>query len=250
MKKKIWYVVFGICLVVLLFCLGSFVYDYIQKGNGQSIVTDYTNPTDTATGELKDNPIDFDKLTKKNSDVFSWIKIDNTNIDYPILFAGEKGNDYYLRRSIDKVYDRQGVIYIEDYNKTDWSDPVTVVYGHNIWTMGTMFYQLHNFEDSEFFNENRYINIYAKQRALKYEIYSAFEYDDRHIMYSFDFSDEKVYKDFIDYTLNPHSVNKNVREDTKMTTDDKIIVLSTCIKNKENMRYLVIGVLREDEKTK
>ena len=78
--------------------------------------------------------------------------------------------------------------------------------------MGTMFYQLHGFEDEEFFNKTKYIEIYAKGRALKYEIYSAFEYDDRHIMYSFNFNNKKVYQDFIDYTLDPLSLNKNVRK--------------------------------------
>lgn len=250
MKKKVWYIVFAVCLLVLLFCVGNFVYDAYQKGKSESIGEDYTKKTDSSTAQLKENPIDFEKLKKQNSDIFSWIRIENTNIDYPIFYAGENNNDFYLRRNIDKEYDRQGVIYIEDYNKTDWSDPVTVVYGHNIWTMKTMFYQLHNFEDSEFFDSNRYIEIYSEGRALKYEIYSAFEYDDRHIMYSFDFDKEKVYSDFIDYTLNPLSLNKNVREGVSVTTDDKLIILSTCIKNKEDMRYLVIGVLREDEKTK
>ena len=247
--KKFWYAVFAICLAVLIFSGGSFIYDYYQKKQGESVVTDYTNPPAATTSQLRENPINFDKLKKKNEDIFSWIRIENTNIDYPILSPKDKGDDYYLRRNIEKTYDRQGVIYIENCNKTDWSDPVTVIYGHNIWTMDTMFYQLHKFEDSEFFDKNRYIEIFAEGRALKYEIYSAFEYDDRHIMNSFNFKDEKVLKEFIDYTLNPLSLNKNVRE-TTVTTDDKIIVLSTCIKNKESMRYLVIGVLREDEKTK
>ncbi len=247
--KKIWSAIFAVCLAVLIFCGGSFIYDYYQGQKGKSLVQDYTNPPAATTSELLENPINFAELKQKNEDVFSWIRIENTNIDYPILHPNGKSNDYYLRRSIEKVYDRQGVIYIEDYNKTDWSDPVTVVYGHNIWTMGTMFYQLHNFEDSEFFENNRYIEIYAEGRALKYEIYSAFEYDDRHIMNSFDFSDEKSLKEFIEYTQNPLSLNKNVRE-ADVTTDDKIIVLSTCIKDKESSRYLVVGVLREDEQTK
>ena len=248
--KKVWKIFFCLCLAIFLACLGIFIYDYVQKSSCQSILESFKNPIKQTEKKLKDNPIDFDKLTERNEDVFSWIRIENTNIDYPILHPNGKDNSFYLRKNIDKEYDRQGVIYIEDYNKTDWSDPVTLIYGHNIWTMGTMFYQLHNFEDAQFFNDNRYIEIYAKGRALKYEIYSAFEYDNRHIMYSFNFNDKKVLKSFIDYTLDPISLNKNVRANTKVTAEDKIIVLSTCIKNKDDSRYLVVGVLREDEKTK
>ena len=179
-----------------------------------------------------------------------YIKIDNTNIDYPILYPNDKSNDYYLRKNIKGEYDSQGVIWIENYNDPDWSDPVTVVYGHNIWTKGTRFYQLKKFRDENFFEKNRFIQIYAEGRELKYEIYSAFEYDDRHIMLSYNFLDDKVYQEFIDYTLNPLSLSKNVRKNTVVTTNDKLIVLSTCIKGKENMRYLVVGVQREDVKTK
>lgn len=249
MKRKVWYAVLAVCLAVLIFCGGTFVYDYYRQKQGETVVEDYTNSSVNESSKLIENPINFMKLQNKNADIFSWIRIKNTNIDYPILVPGSKGNDYYLRRNIEEEYDRQGVIFIENNNKSDWSDPVTVVYGHNIWTMGTMFYQLHKFEDSKFFNKNRYIEIYAPGRALKYEIYSAFEYDDRHILNSFDFSKKEVYQEFIDYTLDPHSLNKNIKE-TTVTTDDKIIVLSTCIKDKENSRYLVVGVLREDEKTK
>ena len=248
--KNLWRTIFVICLIVFLFCIGVFVYDYVQKENGESVISGFVKPTEAKTEELRENPIDFETLTAQYPDIYSWIKIENTNIDYPIVHPNGKSNDYYLRKNIDGEYDRQGVIYIEDYNKTDWSDPVTVIYGHNIWTMGTMFYQLHSFEDEEFFNKTKYIEIYAKGRALKYEIYSAFEYDDRHIMYSFNFNNKKVYQDFIDYTLDPLSLNKNVRKNVSVTTNDKIVVLSTCIKNREDMRYLVVGVLREDEKTK
>jgi len=249
--KKVWAIIFAVCLVVFLFCLGTFIYDGAQKNEGENDLKDYTIKTAKVTEEnLRENPINFEKLQQRNKDIFSWIRIENTNIDYPILHPNGKENDFYLRKNIDKEYDRQGVIYIEDYNKTDWSDPVTVIYGHNIWTMGTMFYQLHSFEDAQFFDENKYIEIFAKGRALKYEIYSAFEYDNRHIMYSFNFNNKKIYKDFIETTLNPISLNKNVRENVEVTVKDKIIVLSTCIKDKKESRYLVVGVLREDEKTK
>lgn len=241
--------VFMIILSVILVFIIVILCNYYQKPDTDNKPVTTVSQTASTSG-LPENPINFKESKKKNKDIFSWIRIDNTNIDYPVFYPGNKSNDYYLRRNIDKNYDRQGVIFIENYNKTDWSDPVTLVYGHNIWTMGTMFYELKKFREKDFFDENRYINIYAKGRALQYEVYSAFEYDDRHIMKSFDFSDKRVFKGFIDYTLNPKTETKNVRKNTSVTTDDKIIVLSTCIKNKKDKRYLVVGVLRKDEKTK
>lgn len=246
--KRFWYIILVIALVVVIGISAFFGYNYFNQPVKPTETT--TTKAQETTKYLPDNPIDFASLKKKNSDIFSWIKIDNTNINYPILYPNNKKNDYYLRKNIYGEYDRQGVIWIENYNHPDWNDPVTLVYGHNIWTKGTMFYQLKKYRDEKFFEKNRFIQIYAEGRELKYEVYSAFEYDDRHIMLSYDFSNEKVYQKFIDYTLNPVSLSKNVRKNMVVTTNDKLIILSTCIKGKEDMRYLVVGVQREDVQTK
>ena len=69
-----------------------------------------------------------------------------------------------------------------------------------------------------------------------------------HIMNSFDFSDDNVFLDYLNMIKNPHSVSVNKRN-TELTTDDKILVLSTCL-NSGDGRYLVQGVLKKDEPTK
>lgn len=247
--KTFWKVFFCISLAVLLLCVGILGYNIYQSENVNNLGREYSRAT-RATEKLADNPIDFKKLQKTNSDIYSWIKINGTNIDYPILNPNGKENDYYLRKNIKKEYDSQGVIFTENYNKTDWSDRVTLVYGHNIWTRGTMFYELRNFREESFFNKHRKIIIYAPNRKLTYEIYSAFEYDNRHIMNSFDFDDDESFNLFVEETLNPVSLSKNVIKTESITSEDKLIVLSTCIKDKENLRYLVVGKLIKDEKTK
>ena len=82
-------------------------------------------------------------------------------------------------------------------------------------------------------------------------MYSAYEYDDRHINNSFDhFTDDKVFKEYIDYSLNPtNAIVSNVRKDTKVTINDKLITLSTCTNNRPENRFLVQGVLIKNERT-
>ncbi len=249
--RTFWKIILCISLAVLFSCLGFFGYQYFQNQKDDDIAEVYTKTTEATTEKLPPNPINFKKLKKTNKDIYSWIKIKNTNINYPILTTENKNdNNYYLRKNIYENYDNQGVIFTQDCNNTDWSDRVTVVYGHNIWTRGTMFYQLHKFRDEAFFKKNKNIVIYAPKRKLTYEIYSSFEYDDRHIMNAFDFSKDEDFITFINTTLYPVSLTKNVREGANFTTNDKMIVLSTCIKNKDNSRYLVVGKLIKDEKTK
>lgn len=85
-------------------------------------------------------------------------------------------------------------------------------------------------------------------RKLTFKIYAAYEYDDRHIINSFDFKDKKILKEYQKYTLNPDSMIKNTRK-VSLNANSKIITLSTCTNGAENTRYLVQGVLIKDEQT-
>ena len=53
--------------------------------------------------------------------------------------------------------------------------------------------------------------------------------------------------------LNPNSVVRNVREDVELDEDSKIVQLSTCTfthPHSPTVRYLVTGVLVDDQETK
>lgn len=198
--------------------------------------------------ELPQNPIDFSAQMQLNDEIYAWIRIPNTNVDYPILQSRED-DLYYLRRNIDKSYYIPGVIFTQSVNKKDFSDPVTLIYGHNMSEDGSMFATLHNFEDGKFFKENEFFYIYTPGHILTYRVVSAYKYDNRHIMNSFDFDDEDVLAEYFDYVMNPVTIPMNVREGVTLSPDDKLVVLSTCMAN--NMyRYLVNGVLVSDERTK
>ena len=45
------------------------------------------------------SPIDFATLKQKNKDIFAYIKIPGTKIDYPIVWNGD--NEYYLHHDLD-----------------------------------------------------------------------------------------------------------------------------------------------------
>ena len=110
-----------------------------------------------------------------------------------------------------------------------------------------MFQNLHLFEDSEFFEEHPYIYIYTPEHVLAYKVFAAYNYDDRHIMNSFDFTDEDVFAEYLEDIFHVRSMYKNLREDASVTTEDRIITLATCIGGQPNARYLVQAVLIKDE---
>lgn len=211
-----------------------------------------TQSTTTPTVNQKvENPIDFETLQAENSDIYAWITVGNTEVDYPVVQSPDDDSFYLKRDAMTKKWSEKGAIYTELVNSKDFSDPVTVIYGHNGYG-SSMFTTLHRFEDEEFFNSNEYFYIYTPDRRLTYQIISAFKYDDRHIMNNFNFANPADLQEWQSYVQNPESsALKNVRTDLDTTVDEnsKIVVLSTCITNQKSNRFLVCGVLTEDEET-
>ena len=71
-----------------------------------------------------ENQVDFKELQKINPDVYAWIQIPGTNINYPILQSVTEADDYYLNTTIDGKTGYPGSIYTEKYNSTSFTDPV------------------------------------------------------------------------------------------------------------------------------
>lgn len=215
-------------------------------------VTD-TEAPETTEPPLPDNPVDFESLWEINPSVIGWINIPmggkDKDIDYPILQSdvGEDDN-FYLHKNIYKQYQFSGCIYTQKYNAKDFSDRVTVVYGHNMLNT-TMFSNLLWFQDHNFFDSHETFYIYIPGHILTYRIAAAIQYDDRHILNSFDFTDDEVYQNWIDSNIrDPKTIIRSVREDQEVTIDDKLVILSTCLEHGA-YRYLVQGVLISDEPT-
>lgn len=232
-----------------LVALGLYLLPPLFSGEEKPVVSEpVVSEPEKNEPVLPDNPIDFAALQAGNPDIYAWIKIPGTSVDYAVLRSNDKPEDYYLNHDTTGKYKFAGSIYSQMLNSADFSDPNTILYGHNM-NNGSMFASLHKFRNADFFEKNKYIYIYTTGHILTYTVYSAYRYDNRHILYAFDFSDRQVFSDYLEMTKNPKSTIVNVRQDVEVTADDRIITLSTCITN-DNYRYLVQGVLTDDQPTK
>ena len=196
-------------------------------------------PTPTPVPE-KEVPIDFTELTKRCPDAYAWIRIPDTNVDYPIV-QHPTDNSYYLNHSAEGGYKFAGAIYTENYNTKDFTDPNTVIYGHNMKN-GSMFETLHKFSDKAFFDEHKEFEIYLPDKVLTYRVFAAYVYDDRHLLKAFDFSDPEVFRMYLRDIQFMRGMGYNVDTEPELTADDRIVTLSTCNSN-SSQRYLVQGVL-------
>ena len=277
-SKRIWIVVLLLSLLLLLGAAAVYIFthpwwteplnpsDYHTQTPTPSApaVTESEVPPETVTepsteisttteAPLPDNPVAFEPLKEINEDVYAWLYLpmgpEKPDIDLPVLQPGPEDDvNYYLHHDINRKYLFAGCLYTQPVNSIDFSDRVTVIYGHNMLN-GTMFSNLPVFRDSKFFEEHEYFYIYTPGHILTYRIAAAIQFDTRHILNCFDFSDDRVYEDWIeDYILHPKTMVRNYRSDLEITIEDKLVILSTCLEHGAS-RYLIEGVLISDEPT-
>lgn len=261
----IWKLLLGICILGLLVCVIVMLVRSVKRSDAEEsyaelqemtaphedteeiTIEDSSEDKLTELGiEIPDKNINFEEISQENEDVYAWIYVPGTKVDYPIL-QHPTDDSYYLNHNMDGSAGYPGCIYTESLNEKDFSDPNTVLYGHNM-DDDTMFGSLHDFEDTDFFAENHYIYVYTAEDVYVYQIFAAYEYPAIHLLYNFNVDDPEVFADYVAGIYESKGRVVNLREDIEVTAEDKIITLSTCTTDHENsLRFLVQGVLLNEE---
>lgn len=175
-------------------------------------------------------------LFNKYEDYRGWIKVDNTNIDYPIVQG--KDNSFYLDKDINKNYVSSGSIFM-NYLNNGFDDENTVLFGHHMRNK-TMFAQLKKYKEKEFFYGNNDIEIEIEDgKTLKYKVFSAYVTDAKDNYITTNFVDKTKYKEFLERIKNKSIYKPNI----DVNEDDKIITLSTCSYEFNDARMVVHGKL-------
>lgn len=233
-------------VLCLLLSAGCSVTDIGQKLNPRhtETQTEAQPETEEDTGSvLPPCPVDLMEYMTQNMEVYAYIDIPGTSISYPIV-QSRRDDNYYLRRNWKGEHDTSGSIFSQTCNTTEFTDPVTILYGHHT-SRGNMFSDLLKYKDEDFFNENNLIYIYLPYGVLIYRIFSSHTFDDRHILNSYDFSNPEVLTEFQQMLLDPPALEKTVAEGVTLNPANHILTLSTCAEPVSgcNARYLVNGVL-------
>ena len=205
---------------------------------------DETAGDETASNSLsawltEEGYLDLDSLHRINPDIYAWLDIPGTDISFPILQSAED-EYFYLSHNESKEVDDGGCIYTEYFNRKDFSDPNTVIYGRNV---DGRFALLHQFQDRDFFDANRTLNIYLEDRVLRYQIFAAYNYDDRHLIKIYDFWDKDIFSSYLETVFSQRAMDAYVDDSAEVTAEDKIITLSTGVTGQDDRRYLVQAVL-------
>ena len=182
--------------------------------------------------------IDFEALQAVNRDAVAWLYSPDTVIDYPVMRA--KDYNYYLRHLPDGTRNNNGTLFI-DYNWTDFSDELAVVYGHNMRS-GKMFGSLEYYKKQAYFEEHPYLYLYTAEGKnyrvdLLYGcVIGAGQWRQRAFMF----------KENLDALLAYAAHNTTFISEAEYAQGDRVVALSACSYAFDNARYVVVGVLRPE----
>ena len=198
-----------------------------------------TDPViDTTTEPIEPQYTEYAALYAENNDFVGWLHIDNTSVDYPVMFTPDEP-EYYLRRAFDKTYSQSGTPFISKDSTID-SD-FYIIYGHNMKN-NTMFGTLDYYEKKSFWEENPHISFTTVTEQREYEVFAALEtrvlyQDETGYRYYFQVGDltEEAFNELIGW------FKQNALYDTGITPNygEQIVVLSTCSYHTDNGRFII-----------
>lgn len=187
--------------------------------------------------------VDFNSLRKYNNDIYAWIQIPKINISYPVL-QHEKLDYYYLTHNIDNSFGYPGCIFSETNSKKNFSDALTVLYGHNMKN-GSMFGMLHRFDNFDFSNKSYFIHIITPKSKIRYKIVAGATWGTKNIISAFGNSADGALLFFNSVNLNCPVRNTLEIKQNIHSRHSSMLVLSTCGAN-SNSRFLIIS-LKQNE---
>lgn len=202
-----------------------------------------TAPTETTTAPTEPVMLeDMAELYAQNPDIGGWIKIEDTVIDFPVMYTPED-EEKYIYANFEGDYDWNGLPFINDQCSFDPETQNILIYAHNK-VYGGMFHVLPEWEDEEYWQDHRFVTFKTLYEERTYEIFAAF--DDT--VYRKD-DDVFKYYEFID-PQTEEEFNEGIayfREKTPYETDveveygDRLLTLITCSYRGKYGRYVVVA---------
>jgi len=175
-----------------------------------------------------------------NPDVVGWLKVNNTNVDYPVVQSLD--NDFYLQHNLYKDKDKNGWIYMDYRNSNENLDRNTIIFGHNMYYSGVMFGTLANATKKSWYEnpENQIISYDSLYESNKYQIFSIYIIPKTSDYLKTYFANDDEFIEFSNMLKNRSIHNFNI----DIQPDDKIITLSTC-SNHTNRLVIHAKLLKE-----
>lgn len=245
-----------LCSVGAVFCLGYFgvylwfnqrtddTYRELIRLREQPVRAEVTpEPLFTLDEQPEPKEVldEYKNLLNKNKKLIGWLKIDDTNIDYPVMQTTD--NVYYLEHNLNQEYDKNGSIFMDKDCNVLKPSTNYIIYGHHMKS-GNMFGKLDLYEDEDYCREHPYIQFDTIYEKGTYEVMYVFRsrvYSEEEIVFKYyQFIDANSEQEFNSYMSEMESMSLY---DTGVRAEygDQLLTLSTCDYQEKNGRFVVVA---------
>lgn len=181
--------------------------------------------------------VDFDELQRINPDIVAWLYCPDTLINYPVVQAGD--NRWYLTHMFDGTTNNAGCIFADAGNAADFTDPHTIVYGHNLKS-GKMFGQLCLYKEQRYYEAHPWMLLLTQEAGYFVEIFSGHVADASSDAWQLSFEGDSEFQGWLERAVQKSLIQSEVQP----TAEDTILTLSTCSYEFTDARFVLHGILR------
>lgn len=184
---------------------------------------------------------EYETLYNKNKRLIGWLKIEDTNIDYPVLQTTD--NIFYLDHNFEQEYDRNGSLFLDAECDIVHRNTNLIIYGHHMRS-GKMFGNLNKYSSESYYKEHPIIQfdtIYEKGTYQVMYVFRSKIYNEDEIVFKYyQFFDAVSEKEF---TSNMQEMAALSLYDTGVTASfgDELLTLSTCDNSETDGRFVVVA---------
>lgn len=243
-----------LCTVLAVGSLGYFAgYYYLADKSGsqfaelselktkEPVAKQPSRPQKPVEEEIPDILDEYKNLYNKNRSIIGWVKIDDTNIDYPVMQSPDE--EYYLTHNFNQEYDRNGSIFMDP--DCDVLKPSTnlILYGHHMRS-GNMFGDLDKYESREYMEKHDTIHFDTLYEKGVWKVMFVFRdrlRQDTEITFKYyQFIEANSAEEF---ASNMNAMAEMSFYDTgiKASYGDQLLTLSTCDSREEDGRFVVVA---------
>lgn len=248
MNKKI------ISILILLMAMSTMVYAGSQLIAAEQVYHEGNAAYESLSGRVKTHAptdpaaagdevatamgISYDILQTISEDAVAWLYSPDTVIDYPIMKAEDY--DFYLHHLPDGTENAHGSLFIDFNCAPDFSDPLTIIYGHHMKS-GSMFGSLKGYKEQGYYDQHPNMYLYTPTGDYRIDllygcVIDAGQWRERAFMY----------KENIEALIAYAAYNTSFQSGAVYNEGDRIVAMSTCSYEFEDARYVVIGILNEN----
>lgn len=191
--------------------------------------------------KLPDILDEYKTLYSKNKRLIGWLKIDDTNIDYPVMQT--ENNEYYLDHNFNQEYDKNGSLFLDcDCNVYPRSTNM-IIYGHHMKS-GSMFGNLQKYAKESYGKKHSVIEFDTIYEKATYQVMYVFRsqvYNEDDVVFKYyQFIEANSEEEFNFYMKEMASMSLY---DTGVTANfgDSLLTLSTCDSSQTDGRFVVVA---------